>query len=238
MAKENPWFKFEPAEWKLGRIQRQSPAVKSVFLDILCQYWHNKCEMTLGDARLDFGDENIDILLKNKMIKNHEGDNISISFLDEQMVGIKKTSKKASEAGLVSAAKRKAKAEQESNDTSTTVERPLNHSLTEETRRDDTKQEETIKDNITEEETNNILKVYGIYPPTCPNRGINLKSQKDREDIKRLILEHLRDRKELVKVTEPIRVYMRGCKKNWYLTFKELLLDLPEYYKKVERVSL
>jgi len=161
MAKENPWFKFEPAEWKLGRIQRQSPVVKSVFLDIVCQYWHNKCKMTLEDARLDFGDENIDILLKNKMIKKDEGDNISISFLDEQMDGIKETSKNASKAGLISAAKRKAKAEQANNDTSTTVAQPLNPSSTEETRKDDTKGEETIKDKIIFNFKNSLLS-YGF----------------------------------------------------------------------------
>ena len=95
MAKENPWFKFEPAEWMFGRIQRQTPELKGVFIDLICKYWHRECEMSVLDAELDFGKENIDILFSKGIIHNNNDESyIGISFLDEQMDGIKKTSEK------------------------------------------------------------------------------------------------------------------------------------------------
>ncbi|RLI45756.1 hypothetical protein DRO61_10125 [Candidatus Bathyarchaeota archaeon] len=133
MAKENPWFKFEPAEWMFGRIQRQTPELKGVFIDLICKYWHRECEMSVLDAELDFGKENIDVLFSKGIIHNNNDESyISISFLDEQMDGIKKTSEKNSKSGKASAAKRKSLAKQKA----TTVEPPLNDPLTDKKRED------------------------------------------------------------------------------------------------------
>ena len=143
MAKENPWFKFEPAEWMFGRIQRQTPEVKAVFIDLICMYWHKQCNMSVEDAELDFGSENILTLLSNKIIFEDEKDNIIINFLDSQMDGIKETSNKASKAGLASAAKRKAIAEQKA----TTVEQPLNDRTTDKIREDKIIQDNKKEDN-------------------------------------------------------------------------------------------
>lgn len=133
MAKENPWFKFEPAEWMFGRIQRQTPELKGVFIDLICKYWHRQCEMSVLDAELDFGKENIDVLFSKAIIHNNNDESyISISFLDEQMDGIKKTSEKNSKSGKASAAKRKSLAKQKA----TTVEPLLNDPLTDKKRGD------------------------------------------------------------------------------------------------------
>ena len=141
MAKENPWFKFEPAEWMFGRIQRQTPELKGVFIDLICKYWHRQCEMSVLDAELDFGKENIDVLFSKGIIHNNNDESyISISFLYEQMDGIKKTSEKNSKSGKASAAKRKALAEQKR----TTVKPPLNDRSTDKIRGDKKIEEEII----------------------------------------------------------------------------------------------
>lgn len=102
MAKDNPWFKFEPAEWQFGRISKQSKEVRSDFLDIINEYWHNKCVLTLEDVQLDYGKEVIDRLLETKILKLKD-DHIQIKFLDLQMIGIRDISAKNSIKGIKSA---------------------------------------------------------------------------------------------------------------------------------------
>lgn len=148
MAKENPWFKFEPAEWMFGRIQRQTHEVKAVFLDLICKYWHRQCEMTLEDAELDFGVDNIKCLLDNKIIITEEGAGncmyITIHFLDSQMEDIEQTAKKNSDSGKRSAEVRRLKklVEQPLNYPSTTVE----PNPTDKKRGDEIKQEKMKED--------------------------------------------------------------------------------------------
>ena len=102
MSKELPYFKFEPAGWKFGRIQKRSKEAKVAFMDLICKYWHDECVMTLEDAKLDFGDEEISELLKYKILKLDD-EFIKVDFLDDQMLEIEKTSKKQSEKGKKSA---------------------------------------------------------------------------------------------------------------------------------------
>ena len=69
MSKELPYFKFEPAEWMFGRIQRQDDHVKAGFINLICKYWHKECQMTLKDAEMDFGKDVIHTLVNNNIIK-------------------------------------------------------------------------------------------------------------------------------------------------------------------------
>lgn len=121
MAKELPYFRFEPAEWKFGRIQRQTDKVKVAFIDLICTYWHHECKMTRKDAELDFGKEEIGILIDSEIIKEKEG-YIKLKFLDNQMEELEKKRKIASDKGLKSAQQRSATVEQQLNSGSTTVE--------------------------------------------------------------------------------------------------------------------
>lgn len=105
MAKELPYFKFEPAGWKFGKIQKRSDAAKVAFIDLCCKYWYEECVITLEDAELDFGKEAIDELIKFKVIKI-QNQYIRISFLDDQLESIEKTSNINSTNGKISAQKR------------------------------------------------------------------------------------------------------------------------------------
>ena len=40
MAKELPYFKFEPQEWESGMIQLCSLQSKGLFIEICCLYWN------------------------------------------------------------------------------------------------------------------------------------------------------------------------------------------------------
>jgi hypothetical protein len=102
MAKELPFFKFEISEWMFGRIQKQSNELQGIFINLCCKYWHKLGEYTHEDARLDFGEPNIDDLIKSKIIGS-DGDYVFIKFLDRQLDECAETSKKNSIKGLKSA---------------------------------------------------------------------------------------------------------------------------------------
>lgn len=122
MAKELPYFKFEPSEWMFGRIQKQPANIVVVFINLCCKYWHELGSLELETVKLDFGDIEIESLVKNKIIIVENGF-IRIKFLDRQFDEIDQFSKIQSVRGKLSAEKR-------SRIKSTTVEPPLNHRST------------------------------------------------------------------------------------------------------------
>lgn len=98
IMKDLQWFKFSPLNWMTGRIRKEPEKIQIAFLELMCQYWKNGCKMTIDQASLEIG-EKIQVLLKRKIVKV-EGDNIKISFLDEQILSIEDTSVIRSKAAL------------------------------------------------------------------------------------------------------------------------------------------
>lgn len=133
MAKELPFFKFEPSEYMFGRIQKQSFELQGIFINICCKYWHKLGVYKYNSVSLDFGKSNIDKLLESKIIRLEE-DHICILFLDDQLNECQKTSKINSENGKKSAKKR-----------STTVQRPFNDRSTDKIRGEEKREDEMIK---------------------------------------------------------------------------------------------
>lgn len=117
------WFKFSPAQWFMGKIQRCSPEAQADYIRLLCLYWNKAGEMTFEEAQ----DEcfHLEELIKYKAVKVDEG-MISISFLDNQLEDIQEMSEKRSRAGKASAAKRN-KRSTKSNTSSTSVQQVLTH---------------------------------------------------------------------------------------------------------------
>ena len=140
MSKELPFFKFEPAQWVFGRINKQSKEVKVAFIELICKYWNDSCVMTIEDAKLDYGEKEVETLLKNRIVKDIDSF-IRVSFLDEQLEEIEAKSSQASKAGKKSAeirAKRKAnEAEQKSNGRSTVVQQNPTDKIREDKIRED-----------------------------------------------------------------------------------------------------
>jgi hypothetical protein len=110
MAEKLNWFKFDPANWMMGRISRQPEKVQLAYLRLCCVYWNKRCEMTIEDASLEIMDE-YEILIKFKFIKT-EKKNIRISWLDEQLKGIEAKSVTAANAADARWNKRNANAMQ------------------------------------------------------------------------------------------------------------------------------
>lgn len=141
MSKELPFFKFEPAQWAFGRIQRQSSDVKAAFIDLCCKYWHNLGVMSVEDASLDFGEEEVETMIKKKIVQVDQQQNIRVKFLDDQLSAIEENSKKQSERGKKSAAKRAEKKAQQQASGSTTVQPPFNHVSTDKIREEEIRED-------------------------------------------------------------------------------------------------
>lgn len=111
MAKELPYFKFEPAEYLTGDISFCSLSAQGFFIVICSYYWQRNCELTKTQLlkRLNKVDEFNELVSENIILL--EDETIKIKFLDEQLDEVKKTSKTNSENGKKGGRPRKIKPE-------------------------------------------------------------------------------------------------------------------------------
>lgn len=100
MAKELPYFKFEPSEWLEGEIQICSDTSIVCFTNLCSGYW-----LKLGDISYAFAlhkyfrkDANIIQELIDNEILSVNLNKINISFLDKQLNEFKEISEKRSQA--------------------------------------------------------------------------------------------------------------------------------------------
>lgn len=100
MAKELPYFKFEPGQWDNGNIQMCHRESKGLFIDLCSLYWSRLGELpyALALQKLCNGNEDAFQELKRLDIIGIVDDNVVIEFLDEQL----------SEFNLISEERRKA----------------------------------------------------------------------------------------------------------------------------------
>lgn len=98
MAKELPYFKFEPNQWENGNIQICTHEEKGVFIDLCSMYWSR-----LGDVSFKLAVQKLcggnavalKSLCDNNVIEVID-ENIYIKFLSEQLNEFEDTSKKNS----------------------------------------------------------------------------------------------------------------------------------------------
>jgi hypothetical protein len=86
MAKEIPYFKFYISEWLNGDITLETNECQGLFINACAYYWQKDGQLTLTVLLKRFRgfEDQINILIGSNLIKLI-GENISISFLDEQM---------------------------------------------------------------------------------------------------------------------------------------------------------
>lgn len=143
MAKELPYFKFEPNQWENGNIQMLSREDKGLFIDLCSMYWSR-----LGDVPLKLAIQKLcagnatalNSLCDEKIIEILDG-NIFIKFLSEQLNEFEDTSKQNSKNAKEGWEKRrKQKEESERNATA------LNPQCENDAIREDKIREEEIKE--------------------------------------------------------------------------------------------
>jgi hypothetical protein len=100
MAKELPYWKFEPNQWENGNIQICSKDAKGVFIDLCSSYWSRLGELPYALALQKHCNGSKDALqeLKDADVIGIEDDNIIIEFLDEQLNEFQETSVKRRDA--------------------------------------------------------------------------------------------------------------------------------------------
>jgi hypothetical protein len=93
MAKELPYFKFEPAEYLTKDISFCSISAQGLFINICCYYWQRNCDLTKEQLlkRLNYNDE-LNELIKEGVI-DIENNKIFIKFLDNQLIDVSEKSK-------------------------------------------------------------------------------------------------------------------------------------------------
>ena len=100
MAKELPYFKFEPSEWSSGMIQVCSYESRGLFLEMCCLYWSRLGDLpyALALQKLCAGNASLLEQLESNDIYKIEYGKIVIGFLDEQLNQFKDASSKARNA--------------------------------------------------------------------------------------------------------------------------------------------
>jgi hypothetical protein len=100
MAKELPYFKFEPSEWLEGQIQICSDAAIVCFTNIMSGYWSKLGCISYAFALHKYcrRDESILKELIDNQIISINDDEICIEFLDNQLVEFKDISEKRSKS--------------------------------------------------------------------------------------------------------------------------------------------
>ena len=101
MAKELPYFQFEPAQYLTGNIQFCSYELQGVFINVCAFYWQRSCEVTKEQLQRKFSERYIDELLKEDVLKVVDG-KVSIDFLNEQFENITASKTRLSVAGKTS----------------------------------------------------------------------------------------------------------------------------------------
>lgn len=98
MAKELPYYKFEPNEWENGNIQICTHEEKGVFIDLCSMYWSRLGDVPykLAVQKICGGNANaLDSLLENQIFEIIDG-NVYIKFLSEQLNEFENTSERNS----------------------------------------------------------------------------------------------------------------------------------------------
>lgn len=125
MAKELPYFKFEPAEYLTKDISFCSLSAQGLFTNICCYYWQRNCKLTKDQLLKRLNHETELNELINEGVIDLKGNNIIIKFLDLQLSEVLKTSKQNSINGAKGGRPKKPKQNQKETEKKPTALIPL-----------------------------------------------------------------------------------------------------------------
>jgi hypothetical protein len=109
MAKELPYFKFEPSQWENGNIQMCSFEAQGIFINVCSMYWQRLGELPykLAVQKICNGNATaLDSLIEDQIIRVIDG-MVCIDFLNEQLSEFDNLSKTNSENARVGWEKRR-----------------------------------------------------------------------------------------------------------------------------------
>jgi hypothetical protein len=169
MAKELPYFKFEPNQWENGNIQICSREDKGLFMDLCSMYWSRLGDLPLKLAvnKLCAGNATaFDSLIKEQIFTVIDG-LVCIDYLNEQLSNFDETSKTNSKNAKEGWEKRRK--QREESDRNATA---LNPQCESDAIREEERREEKIKVNKFIPPTADDVKAY------CDLRNNNVNVNK------------------------------------------------------------
>jgi hypothetical protein len=149
MAKELPYFKFEPNQWENGNIQMLSREDKGLFIDLCSMYWSRLGDvpMKLATQKLCGGNATaLNSLCDEKIIEILDG-NIFIKFLSEQLNEFEDTSKQNSKNAKEGWEKRRKQKEESERNATALIPQCENDAIREDKIKEDKIKEDKIKVN-------------------------------------------------------------------------------------------
>ena len=152
MAKELPYFKFEPNQWENGNIQMLSREDKGLFMDLCSMYWSR-----LGDVPLKLAVQKLcggnatafDSLISEQIFEVID-ERVCINYLNEQLSEFEDTSKQNSKNAK--ARWEKHRKQKDSSDRNATASNPQCES--------DAIREEKSKEEKSNIDSNKLLSVF------------------------------------------------------------------------------
>ena len=155
MAKELPYFQFEPAEYLTKDVSFCSLAAQGLFINLCAYYWQRECSLTKDQIlrRLNYPKELNELITEG--IIDLEGENIIIKFLDVQYDNATTKSRVNSENGAKGGRPKKPKQNPKETETKAN-QKPI------ESESKGIREEKIKEDNIIEEE---IIKPKEIVFP-------------------------------------------------------------------------
>lgn len=147
MAKELPFFKFEPNQWDNGNIQMLSREDKGLFIDLCSIYWSR-----LGDVPLKLAVQKLcagnatalNSLCEENIIEVIDG-NIFIKFLSEQLSEFEDISKQNSKNAKDGWEKRRKQKEESERNATASKSQSENDAIREEERRGEERRKDERK---------------------------------------------------------------------------------------------
>lgn len=168
MAKELPYFQFEPAEYLTKDISFCSLSAQGLFINICSYYWQRQCDLSKEQflRRFNYLNE-FEELLKEGII-DIENEKIKIKFLDNQYLKATEFSKEQSRKGSLGGRPKK----------------PIESQIKPEINPNESQTKAIIKDNIKEDNITPIIDVGVIEFNDAFN--ICLFDENWKEDIERM----------------------------------------------------
>lgn len=222
MAKELPYYQFEPAEYLAGDIMLCSLEAQGLFAVVKSLYWQKDCDLNTKQVLKRFkGSEGlIEELTEESVLKVDYDGRISISFLDEQYEQLKTRRNKLSAAG---------KKGRDSQIQATPKPSPSHPQATpkhlEEKRKEEKRIEEKREDLRANDETvKEFQEAIKKSKPLLDYWSINeISNHKSTNIIASFVLWHLRNNTydELIKTLEAYKLYKKTTEqqvhgfKNW-----------------------
>lgn len=151
MAKELPFFKFEPNAWENGNIQMLPREDKGLFMDVCSMYWSRLGDLPLKLViqKLCAGNATaLNSLCDEKIIEVIEG-NIYIKFLSKQLLEFNNTSEQNSKNAKERWEKHRKQKDECERNASALISQCESDAIREEKRREDEIKENKIKEDIT-----------------------------------------------------------------------------------------